>query len=114
MMEFIIDKENDMWSVRVIDDSGKEVDTFELFEYGDIVRALKNTDKKFVIYDIYYGGEVRMDKGEVTGVYDEYEGRNKSLEKLWGYKRSQPEYDEPNCSNCGDGGCMWCEPHRFI
>lgn len=24
------------------------------------------------------------------------------------------EYYEPSCSNCGDGGCIHCEPHRFI
>lgn len=24
------------------------------------------------------------------------------------------EYYEASCSNCGDGGCMYCEPHRFI
>lgn len=22
--------------------------------------------------------------------------------------------DEPDCSACGDGGCIHCEPHRFI
>lgn len=24
------------------------------------------------------------------------------------------DYYEPSCSNCGDGGCLYCEPHRFL
>lgn len=24
------------------------------------------------------------------------------------------EYYEPDCSACGDGGCIHCEPHRFV
>lgn len=27
---------------------------------------------------------------------------------------NDPDYYEPSCSACGDGGCIHCEPHRFI
>lgn len=26
----------------------------------------------------------------------------------------ESEYYKPTCSTCGDGGCPYCEPHRFL
>lgn len=35
------------------------------------------------------------------------------LEKDFRWKDEQADY-EPSCSACGDGGCIHCEPYRFI
>lgn len=43
-----------------------------------------------------------------------YRNRQKEEEEARLQEREWADYDEPECSSCGDGGCIHCEPHRFI
>ena len=39
------------------------------------------------------------------------------MDYTYSYKNpfgNEDDYYEPSCSNCGDGGCWHCQPHRFL
>lgn len=58
---------------------------------------------------------------EIKHIIFEWQSENRELynyveKKLIDSAPDEPEeeYDEPSCSRCGDGGCVHCEPWRFI
>ena len=114
-----IDWNNEHWMFIVSeegDDKGEKNQEFLFTDYQIIVDCVLNSKKKITIYDCYYNGCIEVDNGKVTRITDECEPRNESLEELWGLKveKNNEDYYEPDCSNCGDGGCYYCEPHRYL
>lgn len=68
--------------------------------------------------EIFYNDEMKKysayDGVEGYGWYDTIKEAVKSyMDSSFRYNTDE-EYYEPNCSNCRDGGCLYCEPHRFL
>jgi hypothetical protein len=75
----------------------------------DEMGGLSNYDK----FNYSYNNRVGSDFGYChvnTYVRSEAKDRREEEERNKRYK----EYHEPSCSSCGDGGCVHCEPSRFI
>lgn len=82
-----------------------------------------NKDDK--IYELYINGLVEVEihyNKHGYSCYDGFEGYGwhssiKRAVKTYmdsRYKYPGDESYEPSCSSCGDGGCVHCEPSRFI
>jgi len=68
--------------------------------------------------EIFYNEEMKKysayDGIDGYGWYDTIKEAVKSyMDSEYRYNTDE-EYYESNCSNCRDGGCLYCEPHRFL
>lgn len=82
-------------------------DNYTLYVDGKEEVDIVSNTKEDGTYSAYDG---------VTGYgwYSNIKGAIKSyMDNNFRYDTDE-EYYEPNCTNCGDGGCFYCEPHRFI
>lgn len=103
----------------ISDTEFKVVKRFE--DYKDVIKSVQaRAEKKlsYEIYDHYFEVTISVELGEIKSVRGYWEGEvDYSEQKIaWGVMQPRDEDDdyEPSCSACGDGGCFWCEPHRFI
>jgi hypothetical protein len=76
----------------------KAIDEVGISEYDKFTYSYYNR----VAYDLGYTNVNTFVRSEEKDKKEE-ESRRKYSEDL-----------EPECSACGDGGCIHCEPHRFI
>jgi hypothetical protein len=115
--------EDGRWELlrEVSDTAYKVVKKFE--DYKDVIKSVQaRAEKKlsYEIYDHYFEITITVELGEIKSVRGYWEGEvDYSEQKIaWGVMKPRDEEDEdhyePSCSRCGDGGCFWCEPHRFI
>lgn len=88
----------------------KEFDTHE-----EIVEYCKNKLAKLyhsvLIRDYDLDGDVTFKDGKIVYTSPLMGIDDGVLEKRWGFETDEYEVE---CTNCGDGGCIHCEPHRFI
>lgn len=97
--------------------------------YGKLVEIKRTPDEEIGYYynllindvpvvELYQNG-----KGEYTA-YDGLDGNGwyTNIKKCvkaymdvnYRYSIDTDDYDDVSCTNCGDGGCMYCEPNRFM
>lgn len=85
-------------------------------EHENIYRLYLDNQDEFV--DIHYDEEDKEysahDGAEGYGWYKTIKEAVKNyMDSEFRYP-SDDVYDEISCSNCRDGGCFYCEPHRYL
>jgi hypothetical protein len=84
---------------------------YQKLEEYQIIAVEESGIGKYDSEGYYYNNRVQSDFGYCHVTFHE---RNKIREEEKRIKEEENYYDDINCSNCGDGGCIHCEPHRFI
>lgn len=102
--------ESDTWELETVATEEKQV--FDLLK--DVINHLKKDEGKFSVLDMNAEGIAYFEFSKIEhvtsfmGVNDDY-----MEEHYLGIKRKYDEYED-ECYTCRGGGCIHCEPHRFI
>lgn len=95
---------------------------YEVFsEYKNIVKYIvENLEDyeefkgDFEVLDLDAEGHAYFENGKCVRIDSHWGFNDDFLKEHWmGIEKDEDDY-EPSCTSCGDGGCIHCEPHRFI
>lgn len=75
--------------------------------------VLAKESEKVIIQDIDEEARAIFVKGELSHFNCYYPESEKDMHKIWTGEKLIEE-EKIHCSNCRDGGCLYCEPDRFI
>lgn len=73
--------------------------------------ALKELGSEYLLKDYLYFARVGQNLGLCHIQVIE---RNKEVEEAKEAEARREMYDDIDCLHCGDGGCIHCEPNRFV
>lgn len=82
----------------------------KLAEMQKIV-AIEELKENYLVKEYLYLSRVSSDYGLC---HMKYLPRNKTIEEAREAEARKYHYEDVDCTSCGDGGCIHCEPHRFI